>query len=151
MRTVFLAAAVAAAVGLSGCGGEVPRGRIHGTITVGGNPLSSATVIFLARDNKTYPVKLKPDGSFEVSGVALGSVKVSVQQDLPAVASKGQRSLSSQAKGVVDEKAGKSAEPPAVKGQSDGPSRLSRYADADKSGLTFELSAADQEWSVDLK
>lgn len=154
MRTVIFAAAMAAtaaAAVLSGCGGDVPRGRIHGTVRFQEKPLSGATIIFLASDNKTHAVKLKPDGSYEANGVALGPVKISVQQDLPPVASKAEFSYSSKAKGVEDEKAEKVSAAPVVQGKSEGPRLPSYYADADKSGLAFELNAADQEWSVDLK
>ena len=84
MRFVLLAAGVAAAVVLAGCGGDVPRGRVHGTVTVNGRPLTGATVIFLASDNKTHVVDLKSDGTFDVPGVAFGTVKVSVQATAPA-------------------------------------------------------------------
>jgi hypothetical protein len=152
MRPTILATASLAAVVLCGCG-DVPRGRIHGTVKFQGKPLSATTVIFLAKDNKTHLAKLKSDGTFDVSGVALGPIKVSLQQDLPAVASKSEYSNtpSSQAKGVSDEKAGK---PPAseVKLKTDTGFHLpAQYADAEKSGLTFELTQVDQEWSVDLK
>ena len=111
MRVMLFVAAVLAATALSGCG-DMPRGRLHGTVTWQGKPLTGATVIFLAKDNKTHLAKLKPDGSYEVSGVALGPIKVSVQQDLPAVAAKADPRLTSQAKGVVDEKAGKAPTAP---------------------------------------
>lgn len=152
MRAVILAAATAAAVVLAGCGGDVPRGTVHGTVTVQGKPPVGATVIFLGSDNKTHVADLKPDGSYSVSGVALGPVKVSVQQETARVAVKGQFDPpSSEAKGVKDEKAGTrspSALEPKAKG---GPPIPAHYADADKSGLTFELKGPDQEWSADLK
>lgn len=152
MRIALFAAAVAAAVVFPGCGGDVPRGRVHGTLKFQGKPLTGATVVFLASDNKTHVVDVKADGSYEVSGVARGPVKVSVQPAAPRSAVKGEfdRPLSSQAKGVDDEKAGKEpVAPPAPKAGA--PAVGAQYADADKSGLTFELKEADQEWSVDLK
>lgn len=155
MRLVLLAAATAAAVVMAGCTKEVPRGRVHGTIKSNGKPLAGATVIFIASDNKTHVVDLKSDGSYEVSGVAFGAVKVSIQPVVPKSAVKGEFDpppLSSAAKGVNDEKAGKSPNPPPEpKGSPAAPRISPQYADAEKSGLTFELKAADQEWSVDLK
>ncbi len=154
MRFVLLAPALVA-VALSGCGGDVPRGRVHGTVKLNGKPLSGATVIFLAADNKTHVVDLRADGTYEVPGVALGPVKVSVQQAAPRSAVKGEFDppvLSSAAKGVADEKAGKSPTAPEAKGKADaGPRLPAHYTDPARSGLSFELKAADQEWSVDLK
>jgi hypothetical protein len=153
MRLTLFAAAVLAAVALSGCG-DVPRGRIHGTVRYQGKPLTGATVIFLAGDNKTHVAKLKPDGTYDVSGVALGAIKVSVQQDQPAVASKAEPRVSAssgQEKGVADEKAGRAPSTPVVEKVDRGVRFPAHYSDAEKSGLTFELKDPDQEWSVDLK
>jgi hypothetical protein len=151
MRMLLFAAAVLAAAVSSGCG-DVSRGRIHGKVTWNGKPLTGATVIFIAKDNKTHPVKLKTDGSYEVNGVAYGPIKVSIQQDLPSVASKSEPRASSQAKGVADEKAGKAPPSSPIAEKSDyGPRLAASYTDAEKSGLTFEMKEPDQEWSVDLK
>jgi hypothetical protein len=154
MRLTMFAAAVLAAVALSGCG-DVPRGRLHGTVKYQGKPLTGATVIFLARDNKTHVARLKSDGTYDVTGVAIGTIKVSVQQDLPAVTPKAESfgsAVSSQAKGVSDEKAGKAPAPPPVAEKGAGGLRFpAHYNDPDKSGLSFELKDADQEWSIDLK
>jgi hypothetical protein len=157
MRLTLFAATVLAAVALTGCG-DVPRGRLHGTVKYQGKPLTGATVIFLAGDNKTHLAKLKPDGTYDVSGVALGTIKVSIQQDLPEVASKADpRSAASRSQSksdVTDEKAAKApaAPPPPAPEKTDWKHRLPvQYADAEKSGLTFELKESDQDWSVDLK
>jgi hypothetical protein len=154
MRSTMLAAAVLAAVSLCGCG-DVPRGRLHGAVRYQGKPLTGATVIFLAGDNKTHVARLKSDGTFEVTGVALGTVKVSIQSDLPPVAAKAESrgaAPSSAAKGVTDEKAARAPAVPPVASNGDRTPRVpAQYADADRSGLTFELKDPDQEWSVDLK
>jgi len=154
MRLMMFAAAILAAGALTGCG-DLPRGRLHGTVKFRGKPLDHATVIFLAKDNKTHLAKLKPDGTFDVTGVALGPVKVSIQTDLPAVNAKGAPGAytpSSQAKGVTDEKAAKAPpSPPRAEKLDSGPNLPAQYADPEKSGLSFELNSADQEWSVDLK
>jgi hypothetical protein len=149
MRAVILAAAAVVLVG--GCGQDVPRGRLHGTVKYQGKPFPG-TVIFLAKDNQTHTAELKADGSYDVSGVALGPVKVSIQQPVARSAVKGEFALpSSQAKGVMDEKAGKSPTPLEEAPKAAGPRIPTLYADANKSGLDFELKTADQEWSRDLK
>ncbi|AMV23597.1 hypothetical protein VT84_04245 [Gemmata sp. SH-PL17] len=151
MRAIFFAAATTVAVVLAGCGGDVPRGRVHGTIKYQGKPLTGATVIFIAQDSKTHVLDLKPDGTYDVSGVALGPIKVSIQTVAPRSAVKGEFDPpSSQAKGVTDEKAGKKSSSAEVSKVA-GPMLPARFADADKSGLSFDLKEPDQEWSVDLK
>ncbi|MCE9567103.1 MAG: hypothetical protein K8U57_34300 [Planctomycetes bacterium] len=148
MRTLILALA-SLYVALPGCA-DVPRGRITGTVKHQGKPLTDATVIFLASDNQTHPVDLKADGSFEVACVAFGQVKVSVQQGLPPVSPKGPPTGGSSKLGVVDEKAAKAPVSPGhVKAT--GPRLAANYANAEQSGLTFEMHQSNQEWSVDLR
>ena len=152
MRAIILAAAATAAVvAAGGCGAEVPRGRIHGTITHQGKAFPG-TVIFLAKDNKTHTAELKADGSFAVDGVALGPIKVSIQQPAPRYAVKGEFDVPGRnTKGVTDEKAGKSAAQYDPQPMPSGPRIPAQYADSNNSGLGFELTSADQAWSVDLK
>lgn len=152
MRAVILAVGTAAAAVLAGCGGDGPRGTVHGTVKFQGKPLTGAAVIFIASDNKTHVLSLSPDGAYTVSGVAYGPVKVSVQQEPERAAVKGQFAPpSSEAKGVKDEKAGmRSPSAPEPKAKA-GPAIPAQYADAGTSGLGFELKQPDQEWSVDLK
>jgi hypothetical protein len=147
MRIVSFAAALAAAAVLTGCS-DVPRGRIHGTVKYQGQPIPDGTVIFIAKDNLTHLADLNRDGSYEVSGVALGPVKVSVQQAPPRVASKGDPTRPGYKEYVHDEKAGRE-QPLPVKHT--GPRLPADYANAEKSGLKFDLTSADQEWSIDLK
>jgi hypothetical protein len=150
MRFRLFAVVVLATAALSGCG-DIPRSRIHGIVKYQGKPLTDATVIFIASDNKTHLVNLKADGSFVVSGVAQGLVKVSIQLALPKVAPRPDPTAHGGSKaGVVDEKANaRRPEPPST---SDDDTRLPEfYTDPEKSGLTLELKESDQEWSVDLK
>ncbi|HEY1189809.1 MAG TPA: hypothetical protein VGE74_19325 [Gemmata sp.] len=152
MRAAILAAATVAVAVLIGCGGNVPRGTVHGTLKFQGRPLTGATVVFIASDNRTHVLDVKADGTYSVSGVALGPVKVSVQPAAERVSAKGQFDPpSSEAKGVKDEKAGlKSPSVPEPKTKI--AQRIpAHYSDAERSGLTFDLKEPDQEWSVDLK
>jgi hypothetical protein len=89
MRALFVAAAIAAAVGLSGCGGEVPRGTVRGTLKLQGQPLTGAPVVFLASDNRTHVANVNEDGTYTVTGVAYGRVRVSVQSAAERAAVKG--------------------------------------------------------------
>lgn len=151
MRFGVFAVAILVAAVLSGCN-DVPRSRIHGIVKFQGKPLTDASVIFIASDNKTHIVNLKSDGSFDVSGVAQGLVKVSVQQALPKVAPRPDPSHSSGSKaGVVDEKAKAVRPEPPVTTKDSGPRLPTLYTDPEKSGLSLELKELDQEWSIDLK
>ena len=139
MRNALCAAAVTAALVASGCG-DVPRSNIHGTVKYQGRPLASGMVIFLAKDNKTHLVDLNPDGTYQVTGVARGPVKVSIQQLQPRPYPKSEQ--------AADEKdqARRPSEPKSI-----GPRIPASYADPEQSGLLFELREPDQEWSVDLQ
>jgi hypothetical protein len=146
----LFAVVVLATSAISGCN-DVPRSRIHGVVKFQGKPLTNASIIFIASDNKTYLTSLKEDGSFELSGVAQGLVKVSIQQSLPKVAPRPDPTSSAGSKaGVVDEKA-RATRPPAPAAKDNGPRLPELYTDPEKSGLSFELKELDQEWSVDLK
>jgi hypothetical protein len=116
-----------------------------------GKPLTDATIVFIASDNRTHLANLKADGSFEVSGVAQGLVKVSIQQSLPKVAPRPDPTSGGGSKaGVVDEKA-RATRPAPPAARDNGPRMPELYTDPEKSGLTLELKELDQEWSVDLK
>jgi hypothetical protein len=145
MRISVRVAFVAALAVLAGCGDDVPRSDVHGTVKYQGKPLGSGMVILLASDRKTHLADLKPDGTYEASGVARGRVKVSIQQLPPRPDPRPERPAKKAE--YADEKA--AANPPEFKFT--GPRIPETYADPDKSGLAFDLTEAKQEWSTDLK
>lgn len=147
MRIALFATAAFVLVALGGCG-DAPRGRIHGTIKFQGKPLAGATVVFLAKDNRTYLADIKPDGSYAVDDVALGTVRVSIQPLPSRPVPKAEKPSRDDKGDYGDEKA--SAKPrPEFKAI--GPPIPAHFADPNTSGLTFELTQAVQEWSVDIK
>lgn len=156
MRIALFAAAVAVAVALPGCG-DTPRATVRGKVTYQGKPLPDMLVVFLAKDNKTHSVPLKPDGTYEVTGVALGPVRVSVQQSGPRPTVKADPDLTRPAAkaakaSVADEKASfRPPDPEPGTGKAAGVRLPYRYADPESSGLSFDLKDPDQEWSVDLQ
>jgi hypothetical protein len=150
MRFRLFAVAILAVTALSGCN-DVPRSNIHGIVKFQGKPLTDATVVFIASDNKTHLVNLKADGSFEVSGVAQGLVKVSIQQSLPKVAPRPAPSANGGSKAGVAEAKDKAPRPAPSSTKESGPRLPEFYANAEKSGLSLELKEPDQEWSIDLK
>lgn len=151
MRLFLFATALFTAALLSGCG-DVPRSTIHGVVKYQGKPLSNATVIFIASDNRSHLANLHPDGSYTAAGVAQGLVKVSIQAALPHVASRPEPKLELGSKAGVGEskdQARRTAPPPSIEGEA---SKLpALYTDPEKSGLSFELKQSDFEWSIDLK
>ena len=150
--------ALFAAVALAGAGcGDYPRSRVHGKITFNGQPLTGGTVAFLGRDNMTYLADLGPDGTYAVDRVPRGEVRVTVQKPPPRPAPRPNPPA-----GWAGDKAGAdptddkakasrleavAAPPP----KSSGPALPAKYADPGQSGLVFELTEPDQEWSADLK
>jgi hypothetical protein len=154
MRRGLTTAAVfiAAAALIAGCG-DYPRSRVHGTVKYQGKPLTNATVMFLTRDNQVYRAELAADGSYQVFGVVQGPVKVSIQQALPAVAPRPDPTPAGKAAkaAVNDEKAAARPDPPASTPREPAVKFPERYGDPNQSGLAFDLTEPDQEWSVDLK
>jgi len=152
-RSLIAAALFAAAFSIVGCG-DYPRSTVRGKITFNGKPVEDATVIFLTRDNMTYSVGTKADGSYELAGIPRGPVTVSIQQVLPYVAPRADPTIGkgASAKGTgesKDQDAAKVAPPSTPVGVKN--PIPSKYTDPKQSGLAFELKDPEQEWSVDLK
>jgi hypothetical protein len=129
-----------------GCG--APRSRVHGVVRFQGKALTAGTVGLVASDNQTHLAPIGKDGHYEIDGVARGQVKVSIQVPFFRVQPKWQPD-----KGGPDnsEKAkddqGVREMPP------QGPivPLPEHYSDANRSGLSFQLTQPDQEYNIDLK
>jgi hypothetical protein len=148
MRNICLAVGLLVLVA-SGCG-DVPRSKIHGTIKYQGKPLTNATVTFFSSDNMTHMAILNPDGTYTVDRVPRGKVKVCIQSDVPRPASKGNPKPKGFGEVPAETKDGK-RDPVPEEAKATWPILPPNYNDPDKSGLSFELKEADQEWSVELK
>jgi hypothetical protein len=125
----------------------VARSDIHGVIQYEGKPVTDATVIFIASDNKTHLARLKEDGSYHVTGVAQGPVKVSIQSSAPRVAPRADPRSEYGKVGVAEAKDAARPRPVAPAGTV----IPAIYQDPEKSGLAFDLKEVNQEWSIDLK
>jgi hypothetical protein len=110
-----------------GCG--TPTGEVSGAVTYDGEPLPSGTVAFVAEDGRNRDkVKLAgitSDGRYHIQNSLCGDVRISVQT------------------------------PPAVKGRFAAMSLPSieipqKYADADKSGLTYTVKPGPQTFDIKL-
>lgn len=147
MRRTLVAAAVALLA--PGCGGDIQRGKLHGTVKYQGKPVTSGTVIFLGSDNMSYPADLDKEGKYSVDRIPFGVVKVAIQQTAARPAPKADPTVA-KSKGLEGKDASRPA-PPTDEPRIAGVAVPAQYNQAETSGLTFEMKAAGQEWSVDLK
>lgn len=152
MRWLNLGAAALLLTLIGGCG--QPRSRVHGTVRYQGKPLTGGTVVFLASDNRTYPVKIQSDGSYQIDALPRGHVQVSVQSGTPRIRSRPQPG----AKGVdsfAKSEAKTDDAGPKGRGKPKKAAPLKaiprKYADPTQSGISFDLEAAEQEYPIDLK
>jgi hypothetical protein len=152
MRRSSLGLAALALIAFSGCG--TPRSRVHGIIRYKGQPLASATIIFLAPDNQTYPARTKGDGSYDIASVPRGKIQVAILVEEPRVPP---RAAPSSGNAGDEFAAAKSRVEDAAKQKGAGPTAVTPavqfpayYNDPAKSGLGFDLQDADQDYSLDL-
>lgn len=80
------AALLAAALLAVGCGGH--NATISGKVIYKGRPVTSGAVVVLNPDGTAAKGAIRPDGTYAVSGVARGVVKLGVLSADPAPASK---------------------------------------------------------------
>jgi hypothetical protein len=80
-RLTQAAILVLCVLALSGC--RRPKGTVSGTVTYKGEPVPSGTVAFFGPGDQVASVALRPDGTYEASGVPLGEVKVTVTTPPP--------------------------------------------------------------------
>jgi hypothetical protein len=144
-----IAAALVALLG--GCG--QPRSQVHGTVHYKGKPLSAGTIVFLAPDNQAYPVRIQPDGSYQVASLPRGRVRVAVQAATPRLPSRPQPGAKDSDGLATDAAKTDDAAKRRRKPLSTTPAVTfpSRYGNPEQSGLDFDLQAPDQEYSIDLK
>lgn len=134
VRTGLLLCLCIAAVWLCGCGGGVekpPAGRLYGSVTAKGKPLTNAVIHFYSpKTGAVANAELGNDGSFQVAyPVQVGTYSVYVTP--PEVAGK--------ADGVTPD-------PEPI----DNPNIPQKYRTAATSGLTFEVKEGDNNFAEDL-
>jgi len=135
-----------------GCG--QPRSRVYGIVRYQGKPLTGGTIIFLASDNRTYPVKIQEDGSYQIAALPRGRIRVSIQS---AGLRPSSRPQSSGRDGDNFAKSAMKSDDSGPKGRRKPPSAAPpsaippQYVDPNRSGLFFDLQSAEQEYSIDLK
>jgi hypothetical protein len=151
-RPLVVLPVVLAVVLSQGCSGG-PRSDVFGTITYEGKPVKGGTIILLAPDNRTYPGRIQDDGSYRITSVPQGKIQVAVQgspprvKPRPAPDTKGPTSQAKEERKTADNQKQAALPPP----PSDGLQIPAWYSDPTRSGLSLELGASQQEFSVDLK
>jgi hypothetical protein len=141
-----------------GCGGgsdHLPRGQVTGKVTLNGEPVSAATILFRPETGRAGRGKVENGVIVDAStyggndGIVLGSHKIAVQpipevapvttsrMDESPISGKSVQPLPSYAKDMSQPKA-KPVDIPA------------KYQDPDRSGLTAEITDDGNELSLEL-
>jgi hypothetical protein len=152
MNRFWTAALALLLVALAGC--APPRSRVHGKVVYQNKPLTEGTVIFFPPDNQTYPVAIQPDGSYQAPALPRGLIRVAVQVEEPRPAPrpdpdpKRRDAFAKQAASSDDAaKLARNPNPRPIYG-----TRIpARFGDPNHSGLSFQLTAPDQEFVIELK
>jgi len=134
MALVLLLAALTA----PGCGKGRPANTVAGKVYVGGKEARGGTVAFLDAEGNVVRAAIGENGNYRVAGLAPGAAKVGVvgHARVPA----GFRLQDGPNPGA-----------PAPRPEpEDGPVIPARYKNPDKSGLTYEVRAGEQEHDIKL-
>jgi len=138
--------ALAVLLGVTGCG-TGPTGSVSGKVSYLGNPVKGGNVIFSAQNGKkSVMAPIGEDGSYTVSDVPVGDVKIAVQ---------------TKALGVLAATAKISSIPansPMRSGSKISPEDAARrfvqipdnYEDTESSGLTYVVQKGSQEHNITL-
>lgn len=154
-KLTILAVIVASSIGCGGSGDQLPRAQVTGTVTLNGEPVPAATILFRPASGRAGRGKVENGVIVEAStygindGIVLGTHKIAVQpipDVAPITASR------------MDEPTtpGKRAQPlpsyaaelrPARANPADIPAK---YQDPDRSGLSAEITEDDHELTLEL-
>jgi hypothetical protein len=156
----LVGAAMCVVLGAIGC--SAPKSRVHGRILYKGKPVALGTVIFISPDNSTSQARIAEDGSYEIQSASRGLIHVSIQagsrrpspRPPPNSRAAALKAKSAPGKTKADDESKMAiVGPPRDLPATDifPPGLSAQYGDPNKSGLSFELTNSDQEWSVDLK
>lgn len=130
-----------AVVGLSasmGCGGA-KKATVKGTVTYKGEKLGNGNVVFLGADNKGASSPIDANGSYHLSNVPLGPVKITVETIAPIAATAPAMPGMEMPKIEGGPAAGKYVRIP------------DQYKDATRSGLTYEVKSGNHEHNINLE
>jgi hypothetical protein len=134
-RVDLVLVAVALAI-VPGCGREIPKGTVTGKVRYQTTTLSFGTVAFIGSDGRAVSAMIQPDGTYTVQDVSVGLARISVQtyplppQVAPPDAPPGSVTKTPQPRYVPIPE---------------------RYADHNKSGLTYDVQPGAQQHDLVLK
>jgi hypothetical protein len=135
----------------AGCGSS---GTVSGKVTYKGQPLGGGNVVFYAEGKASQTSPISPDGSYSISKIPAGPVKISVETESV-------RPHKPPPGGMSKMVPPKDAIPPGVDpGGVYGPKEATakkyvkippQYADAQQSGLTYTVKSGSQTHDIDLQ
>jgi hypothetical protein len=135
-RLVLVAALLGASASL-GCGSKTAT--VSGTISYKGEKLGNGNVTFVGDKGQAAASPIKADGTYSMTNVPLGTVKIKVETIPPAEGS-------SQNRMGVDM--------PDMKGKEKDLGKYvkipDRYKDSEKSGLTYQVKPGKHKHNIDL-
>jgi hypothetical protein len=140
-RLVGLLAAVAL-IAITGCGEST--GSVHGKVYLQDTLVTAGSVAFTPPDEKVATAEIQPDGSYNIPKVSPGVSKIAVMAAQSVTMPPEGKMMDPGKMGAADKGKG----PEVAKGKSV-PIPV-KYADAQKSGLTFTVKAGPQEHDIKL-
>jgi len=130
IRCVLSTLIALAIVAVAGCGG-IKKVTVNGTVAYKGQRLSSGMLQFVGADGAYSAGKINPDGTFIVTDVVPGEVKIGIME------TPGGSGSSSNAKGSTGPQAAPVALP-------------DKYRDPEKSGLARTITSETRELHLEL-
>jgi len=143
-RLVGLFTAVAL-IAVTGCGEST--GSVQGKVYYQDTLVTAGSVAFTAPDEKVASAEIQPDGSYNIPKVSTGLSKIAVMPALSVTMPPEGKMMDPAKMGAADKGKGTGTE--VSKGKTV-PIPV-KYADAQKSGLTFTVKAGPQEHDIKLQ
>ncbi len=127
------------ALAVCGCGKGRHANIVTGKVYVGDKVATGGTVLFLDAEGNVARTAIGKNGAYQVAGLAPGPAKVGVvgHAHVPP--------------GLQTPVKGKPGGTPAEAAPEDGPVISARYADPEKSGLTYEVRSGKQDHDIELE
>jgi hypothetical protein len=133
-----------------GCGGS-KTGAISGKVTYGGQPLQMGTVTFYSIEDRGNAKNgtIRPDGSYTVEGVPVGTAQVTVVSTKPIGAEGGEQPAGNESAGRIG--GGKEGSFFSLAGKGRKWIEIpAKYGDAGTSELSVKVTGGDQKYDISL-
>ncbi|MBM3994597.1 MAG: carboxypeptidase regulatory-like domain-containing protein [Planctomycetes bacterium] len=123
MRSIAAFLFVVVVLACVGCGPG--KGEVRGTAMYQKRPLAGATITVFDSANNARSDTVKEDGAYHITDVATGPARISISMPMPI--------------SVPGKAAPKSSPLP------------TKYADAEKSGLTYDVKSGSNSYPIDIE